>query len=270
MLAKLRRDSATERQRSARKLAEKDDRIRQLECQLQDLAGVRQDSVSARARIEALESDGTRRALQAEARTLADRLQAARQQAQIASAKAEQLLRRVGIAEQRCAELGAALADRDEVIRALERLTAPTYHGPSGCDGDCANCTTPAVSIDGVDLRGRRILCVGGRGSLQAHYRELVERCNGELVRHDGGREDSRQRLEALLAKVDAVVCPADCVSHDAYLRTKRYCKRAGKPCVLLERSGIGAFAKALSQLAVEPPSWVASSARTGQTAQYA
>jgi hypothetical protein len=38
-------------------------------------------------------------------------------------------------------------------------------------------------------------------------------------------------------------------VSHDASLRTKRFCKRHGKPCVMLKRSGVGAFALALTQL---------------------
>jgi hypothetical protein len=269
-LAQVRRDSAAERARSARKLAEKDTRIEQLERELRRLAGFERDLATARERIAVLESDSTLRALRAEARTLADQLQSARQQAEFASTEAEQLLRRVGTAEQRCAELDAELADRKEEIRALERLTAPSPGGPCGCDGDCAHCANPAALMDGVDLRGRRILCVGGRGSLHAHYRELVQRCNGELVRHDGGREDSRQRLEALLAKADAVVCPADCVSHDAYLRTKRYCKRAEKPCVLIERSGIGDFAKALSRLAVEPRSWVASPVQTGQAAHAA
>ncbi|ESQ17270.1 MAG: hypothetical protein N838_23805 [Thiohalocapsa sp. PB-PSB1] len=90
---------------------------------------------------------------------------------------------------------------------------------------------------------------MGGRGSLNVHYRTLVERCNGELMRHDDGLEDSRMRLETLLASADVVVCPSDSVSHDTCLRTKRFCKQHYKPCVLLQRSGIGAFAQALSQL---------------------
>jgi len=80
--------------------------------------------------------------------------------------------------------------------------------------------------------------------------RGIIEGCNGELIRHDGGLEDSRKRHGPLLASADAVICPADCVSHDAYRRTKRFRKRFNKPCVLIERSGIGAFAAALSLLA--------------------
>lgn len=50
------------------------------------------------------------------------------------------------------------------------------------------------------------------------------------------------------------MLCPADCVSHDAYQRAKRHCKRLAKPCVLIERSGISAFARALSDLAARDP----------------
>jgi hypothetical protein len=53
-----------------------------------------------------------------------------------------------------------------------------------------------------------------------------------------------------MLAAADAVVCPADCVSHDAYYRVKRFCKRHGKPCVLLNGSGLSAFARALERVA--------------------
>lgn len=81
-------------------------------------------------------------------------------------------------------------------------------------------------------------------------YRSLVDRYNGEMVHHDGGVEDSRQRLEALLCAADVVVCPADGMSHDAYLKAKRYRKRTAKPCVLLKSSGVGSFARALEQIA--------------------
>jgi hypothetical protein len=53
-----------------------------------------------------------------------------------------------------------------------------------------------------------------------------------------------------MLAAADAVVCPADCVSHDAYHRAKRFCKRTGKPCILLRTSGVVAFAQALRAVA--------------------
>ena len=74
-----------------------------------------------------------------------------------------------------------------------------------------------------------------------------MSRCNGRFDHHDGGREDNRQRLEVMLGSADAVFCATDCVSHDAYLRLKRYCKRHRKPCFLLRSSGMGCFAQALA-----------------------
>ncbi|MEY6433789.1 DUF2325 domain-containing protein [Thioalkalicoccus limnaeus] len=142
--------------------------------------------------------------------------------------------------------LTANLAEQQAAKEALERLLSragASSEGLPGCagSGECAKC---------VDLGGRRILCIGGRGTLADHYRDLVARYNGELVRHDGGLEDSHRRLEAMMAAADAVVCPADFVSHNAYQRAKRFCKRHAKPCILLRSSGIANFARALEQLA--------------------
>lgn len=250
-LAELRRDIDAERKRNARKLDERDARIAALEQRIQTLSEVEQELLSARARITRLESDTTLQTLIAKEQALAERLNAVQRRADTACSEAEVLRGRAELAEQRSNALSTALSDREQIIQALERVLLPADAETTGCNGDCARCMNPDSTADGVDLRGRRILCVGGRGSLNAHYRDLVQRCNGELIRHDGGLEDSRKRLEALLASADAVVCPADCVSHDAYLRTKRYCKRTNKPCVLIERSGIGAFASALSNLAI-------------------
>ncbi len=76
-----------------------------------------------------------------------------------------------------------------------------------------------------------------------------MERSNGRFVHHDGGLEDSPKRLQAMLAAADAVICPADNVSHGAYYVVKRLCKQYGKPCVLLKNSGLSSFARGLSAL---------------------
>jgi len=255
-LTRLRRDTDAERQRNARKLDQRDARIAELGQRVQALPAVEQALLAARERIAVLESDGTLQASMGREQALAERLNAVQRSADAACLETEGLRERAALAEQHRDALSAALSDREQVIQALERvlLRPGAERTGRGRDGDCARCAHPGPTTADVDLRGRRILCVGGRGSLNSHYRDLVQRCNGELMRHDGGLEDSRKRLEALLASADAVVCPADYVSHDAYLRTKRYCKRTNKPCVLIERSGIGAFANALSHLASPQP----------------
>ena len=46
------------------------------------------------------------------------------------------------------------------------------------------------------------------------------------------------------------VVCPVDCVNHEAYFTAKRYCKYSGTPYVVLDRSDISTFHKGVAKLA--------------------
>jgi hypothetical protein len=126
--------------------------------------------------------------------------------------------------------------------RATERLLAQRLSDQcDGCESqDCARRS---------NLDGRLVLCVGGRKQLVDQYRVMVSGCNGRFDHHDGGLEDSRQRLEAMLASADIVICATDYVSHGAYYRTKRFCKRHEKPHVLLGNSGVSAFALAIENL---------------------
>jgi hypothetical protein len=248
-LSDLRRESAAESERAARKAAAKEAHLLELEQRARRLDETERALEEAVARIRDLESGDAQRELWARITAMEGDLMEEQRQRKAAVARCTGLRRRLEAAQARTGALAAQLAEREATCNALERLLGGAGTDGGICSGgDCDDC--PAGDGGALDLGGRRILCVGGRGSLAAHYRDLVQRCNGELIRHDGGQEESRQRLEALLASADAVVCPADCVSHDAYLRAKRFCKRVAKPCLLIERSGISAFAKALSELA--------------------
>jgi len=137
------------------------------------------------------------------------------------------------------------VADLAAECRAMEHfitqsLDACDTCNQAGCDGN-------------PDLGGQRVLCVGGLNRLVGQYRELVARCNGRFEHYDGGIEDSRQRLDALLSSADAVVCATDAVSHDAYYRLKRFCKRSDKPHVFLRNSGLSSFARALYNMTGGP-----------------
>jgi hypothetical protein len=99
-------------------------------------------------------------------------------------------------------------------------------------------------------LRGRCVLCVGGRTPLLPQYRALAERLGVRLIHHDGGKEEALARLPDLLNASDAVICPTDCVGHLAYYQLKKHCKQNGKPCVLTRNSGVAGFAAALTRLA--------------------
>jgi hypothetical protein len=250
-LRRVRHDSAAAAARADRALAEKDARLADAEQRLVARKGVEAALASAQARLAALESGAELKALRARVDAQDQEIAELRARAREHAATVAALQRRHQAAERRQEDAAAALADREASLRALEALLAPPMVAEDcNCDGACEHCPNGlSMPYDGIDLGGRRILCVGGRGSLNAHYRSLVERCNGELVRHDGGLEDSRARLETLLASADAVICPLDSVSHDASVRTKRFCKQHAKPCVMLKGSGVGAFAQALSRL---------------------
>jgi hypothetical protein len=244
---------ATETKRQARALAERDAHIAELNKRLARLDAAEHAAREANARLAALESGAAVQTLQSRLNQSTAECKAAQREQAALRARCDRLEQRLADARTTAADLEQRLAERQASCDALARilsLDSDDADAPCCNDGDCANCAHAAA---GLDLGGRRILCVGGRGSLATHYRDLVRRCNGELIRHDGGMEESRQRLDALLASADAVVCPADHVSHDAYRRAKRFCKRMAKPCVLLDRSGVDTFARALAELAVMP-----------------
>ena len=100
------------------------------------------------------------------------------------------------------------------------------------------------------DFAGRCILCVGGRAALYPEYRRLVETSGGKLLIYRNATQGNEVHLPALLSRVDMVVCPVDCVNHQAFFAVKRYCKHTGKPCVLLDRSGLPTFRKGIAALA--------------------
>lgn len=230
----------TERDDARRALAEERDRLnRRLDAR---------DKRIARLEAAHAQAEQQRREL---ARVLAQHAERAVRPEQDAAAlvRCQQQLnaarQRIATMQQSIGELRAALAESRSRHRqltdectAMERFIAQATAPCNECGlDDC----TPAC-----DLRGRRILCVGGRNRLVEQYREMVARCNGRFEHHDGGVEDNRQRLDAMLSAADAVVCATDAVSHDAYYRLKRLCKRQGKPHVFLRTSGIGTFARAI------------------------
>lgn len=118
-----------------------------------------------------------------------------------------------------------------------------TAHSCCDCDDqDTDRCPGP-------DLCGKTILYVGGQHSLIPRYRQLVERYGGRFVHHDGGKEVSRTVLPKMLSSADAVVCPVDCVSHDACKCVKKICKRYQKPFVMMRSSGLSSLTKGLSEI---------------------
>lgn len=169
--------------------------------------------------------------------------------AQAQAARAREAEARIQSLEEKLGTLRADKArltrERDEAGAerdALEHIWTTEAPAAEACGGDCGACPN--------SLRGRCVLCVGGRTPLLPQYRQLAERLGVRLIHHDGGREEALARLPELLKASDAVICPTDCVGHLAYYQLKKHCKQSGKPCVLTRNSGVAGFAVALTRLA--------------------
>jgi len=240
-LERLRKASSEQQNRYQQAVEQRDRRLTTLQDQL---TRVQEELRVAKAR----ETELTARLGWFEGTRLEARLGDMEKRARAAERDAERLRSEIRMWQERCERAGERSANWEREFHeqraqreALERLVVPN---PSGCEGCAA-----AEALTCPNLCGRRILCVGGRSHVIEHYREIVARCNGEFDHHDGGIEDKPQRLNAMLSSADVVICTIDCVSHDAYNRSKRFCKRSAKPCVLLRSSGVSTFARALEQV---------------------
>ncbi|MEM8817811.1 MAG: DUF2325 domain-containing protein [Pseudomonadota bacterium] len=106
-------------------------------------------------------------------------------------------------------------------------------------------------SLDRSDaLSGKVVLYIGGLNSVVDRLRTVAAEFEVDLRHHDGGLEQTPQRLDRLLPSVDCVLCPIDCVSHDACIRAKRACQRLEKPFLPLRSASQSSFRTALQQLA--------------------
>ncbi len=136
----------------------------------------------------------------------------------------------------------------------IERKANAANRLQSQSDAQSPQTTSVAVAqaaIRAIDLQQKSVLCVGGRSSAVALYRDAVERAGGKFIHHDGGIEHNHHRLDANLAAADCVVCQTGHISHTAYWLVKNYCKKTGKRCVYLDRASVSTFVEGLSALPV-------------------
>lgn len=137
------------------------------------------------------------------------------------------------------------ISRQSEEIALSEGVEANGSHDESVCVACGDACSCPL----NLQLRGKKVLYVGGHHKMVAHYKQIVERHGAQFLYHDGGKEHSRHILPRLLDGADAVFCPVDCVSHDACKCVKKMCKRNSKPFVMMRSSGVSSFAKSLNEI---------------------
>lgn len=137
--------------------------------------------------------------------------------------------------------------DQAKEITSLEAFVLQNIDNRSPCLSCAAQCSE---TCPGLDLCGRTVLYVGGLQKMVPHYRQLVESSGGNFIHHDGGKEVARNLLPKMLSTADAVLCPIDCISHDACNCAKKICKRYQKPFVLMRSASLSSLAKGLSDIA--------------------
>ncbi|MFT6906195.1 MAG: hypothetical protein ACJAS1_002860 [Oleiphilaceae bacterium] len=138
-------------------------------------------------------------------------------------------------------EAAQSLKERDMSEVVLQKLLN------NSCRIDCGAPNKHSCPINNLD--GKHILYVGGRVRQCPHFKALVEQSNGIFTHHDGGKEDSRLKLNGALAQADAVVCPTDHISHDAYNRIKQHCEKQNKQLVMIAHASLSSFTGGLNQV---------------------
>lgn len=136
----------------------------------------------------------------------------------------------------RCAEAERKAETNANLVRALALRVEQAEEAAELARDDAAameqalgRALDPAADAAALpSLHGRRIAYVGGRPGATAVLAELVRGAGGELLIHDGGMEDRKGTLAALLPRADMVVFPVDCISHNAMDLVKRICGQAG------------------------------------------
>jgi len=121
-----------------------------------------------------------------------------------------------------------------------EALSASDVQKQSNCN---------QCELKDKDLCGRCILYVGGQTNMAPHYKEVVEANSGVFLHHDGGIEKNKQELASLLNRADVVICPTNCISHNAYWQIKKSCKKQNKPCKFIPSSGLSSLANVLENM---------------------
>ena len=138
-------------------------------------------------------------------------------------------------------EASESLKERDMAEVVLQKLLS------NNCQTSCGVSNKQSCPINNLD--GKHILYVGGRASQCPYFKTLVEQSNGAFTHHDGGKEDSRLKLNGALAQADAVVCPTDYISHDAYKRIKQHCEKQNKQLVMIPHASLSSFTSGLNQI---------------------
>lgn len=158
-------------------------------------------------------------------------------------ARCEVAERRLQASEELAASLQAQLARLEQEANAAraETLAIEQALGAVMAE-DGSGSTLPP-------LQGKCIAYIGGRPGTVATLARLVADAGGQLLAHDGGIEERRGALPAVLARADTVLFPVDCISHPAMHAIKRHGEQGGATWHPLRSSGVASAILLLQRL---------------------
>lgn len=131
------------------------------------------------------------------------------------------------------------MRERGEKLEALREELSEAVAEREALERWPSNLLEPDQAPSGYALQGKRVLYVGGRCRLWPYLRAFVERQAGKLFCHDGGLEESVQRVDERVARCDLVVYPIDRASHDAAFRIRRRCEQLQRELLFLPRASL-------------------------------
>lgn len=140
--------------------------------------------------------------------------------------------------------LGRFILDTTAMHTAVAKSVSPVKHSMDAQlhAMPLVKASTAIVETNPGCLKGKCVLCVGGQLQMYPAYRQIVEDAGGRFLGFHGAADAAMAELHTLLVDADLIVCPLDCVRHEAFFVTKDYCKRARKPCVMLDKSRVTTF----------------------------
>lgn len=227
-IAELEERLARNERQGAERARARDALVAELEAEVARLRALNPPTVAGTAGVSATDREASAR-LERRLENMGRRVATERHRARSAEAECERLRRALDVVMR---------DDAGRTDRAAPSLPPVAVPPADASGGEAAD-----------DLGGTHILYVGGRPHVLRHIRAAVEARNGCLLHHDGGMEQTTRCLEGLVERADIVVCPIDCVSHDACLRVKGMCKQRCKRFVPLRNAGASSFARALKAL---------------------
>jgi hypothetical protein len=160
-----------------------------------------------------------------------------RQQLELANSRCQAAEQRAARDREAAQALRDALAETLELLQTVQAECAALEAANAGTVRDSAD---QRPHLDGC--RGKRLVYVGGRPGSNAVLKRMVETAGGQMQIHDGGLENRKGLLPALLPGADLVVFPVDCIDHDSMNTVKRICERHGVDYVPLRTASVASF----------------------------